>query len=107
MAAYVKSKRPGGSTASMRGTEESPFFKWLLISIALLFALVFLLLPLVNVFAQALSKGWTVYWRALSDPASIAAIKLTLLVAAISLPLNVVFGLAAPLAHAKVSFSGH
>src|SRR2546423_15693578 len=92
MAAYVKSKRPGGSTASMRGTEESPFFKWLLISIALLFALVFLLLPLVNVFAQALSKGWTVYWRALSDPDLIAAIKLTPLVAAIHGPLNLPVG---------------
>src|SRR3989441_4627 len=41
MAAYIKSKRPGATTASVRGTEESPFFKWLLISVALLFVLVF------------------------------------------------------------------
>jgi len=106
MAAYIKSKRPGASTASVRGTEESPFFKWLLISVALLFALVFLLLPLINVFAQALSKGWRVYWQALSDPDSIAAIKLTLLVAAISVPLNVLFGLASAWAIAKFSFRG-
>ncbi len=106
MAAYIKSKRPGASTASVRGTEESPFFKWLLISVALLFALVFLLLPLINVFAQALSKGWRVYWQALSDADSIAAIKLTLLVAAISVPLNVLFGLASAWAIAKFSFRG-
>ena len=106
MAAYIKAKRSGASTASVRGTEESPFFKWLLISIALLFALVFLLLPLINVFAQALSKGWTVYWQALSDPDSLAAIKLTLWVAAISVPLNVLFGLASAWAIAKFSFRG-
>src|SRR5690349_5774851 len=106
MAAYIKAKRSGASTASVRGTEESPFFKWLLISIDLLFALVFLLLPLINVFAQALHKGWTVYWQALSDPDSKTAIKLTLLVAAISVPLNVLFGLASAWAIAKFSFRG-
>ena len=50
-------------SASRRGTEESPFVKWMLISIGLAFALVFLLLPLVNVFYQALAKGVGFYFR--------------------------------------------
>src|SRR6266496_6506978 len=91
-AAHAKSKR---------GTEESPFAKWTLIAIALAFCLVFLLLPLVNVFAQALAKGWSAYVQALTHPDSWAAIKLTLLVAAITVPLNVLFGLASAWAIAK------
>jgi len=82
------------------------FIRWFLIAVALLFSVVFLLLPLVNVFAQALSKGVEAYWRALVDSDSLAAIKLTLLVAAISVPLNVVFGLAASWAIAKFDFRG-
>jgi len=106
MAGYARTKRTAATDASRRGTEESPFVRWLLITIALAFALVFLLLPLLNVFAQAFSKGWSVYIRALSDPDSIAAIKLTLTVAAITLPLNVLFGLAAAWAIAKFNFRG-
>ena len=89
---------------SLRGAEEPPLVKWLLISIALGFCFVFLLIPLANVFAQALSKG-LVYWaNALAEPDSLAAIRLTLLVAAISVPLNVLFGLAAAWAIAKFEF---
>jgi len=109
MAGYVKNtSRPSrdASSKSQRGTEESPVIKWLLISIALTFTLVFLLLPLVNVFAQAFSKGWAGYLKALSDPDTMSAIKLTLLVAAISVPLNVVFGLAAAWCIAKFNFRG-
>src|SRR5215216_6014336 len=91
---------------SQRGAEESPFVKWTLISIAMLFCVVFLLLPLVNVFAQALAKGWTTYWQALTHAESWAAIKLTMLVAAITVPLNVLFGLAAAWAIAKFEFRG-
>jgi len=88
----------------LRGAEEPPLVKWLLISIALGFCFVFLLIPLANVFAQALSKG-LVYWaNALAEPDSLAAIRLTLLVAAISVPLNVLFGLAAAWAIAKFEF---
>ena len=72
----------------------------------MLFCAVFLLLPLVNVFAQAFSKGWDVYWHALTNPESWAAIKLTLLVAVITVPLNVLFGLAAAWAIAKFEFRG-
>lgn len=91
---------------SQRGTEESRVMKWLLISVALAFCAVFLLLPLANVFAQALSKGWAYYWGALANPDSWAAIRLTLLVAAISVPLNVLFGLASAWAIAKFEFRG-
>ena len=106
MAGYVKTQGRGNVTASKRGTEESPVVKWLLISVALIFSLLFLLLPLVNVFAQALSKGWQGYWGALQHPDSVSAMKLTLLVAVITVPLNVVFGLAAAWAIAKFNFRG-
>ncbi len=92
--------------ASQRGTEESAFIKWLLIVVAMAFALVFLLLPLLNVFAQALAKGWRYYVESLTNPDSLAAMRLTLLVSAISVPLNVVFGLAAAWAIAKFEFRG-
>jgi len=106
MAATVQTSGRTQRTASQRGTEESPVIKWLLIVIALAFCLVFLLLPLANVFAQALAKGWDYYLRALSEPDSWAAIRLTLLVAAITVPMNVVFGLAAAWAIAKFEFRG-
>ena len=80
--------------------------KWILITIGLLFALVFLLLPLINVFWQALAKGWVVYATALAEPDSWSAAKLTLIVAAISVPLNTVFGVAASWAIAKFEFRG-
>jgi len=98
--------RRGATSQSQRGTEESPIVKGLLISVALLFVLTFLLLPLVNVFAQALTKGWQAYVRALMDPDTLAAIRLTLVVAAISVPLNVLFGLASAWAIAKFEFRG-
>jgi sulfate transport system permease protein len=91
---------------SQRGTEESPVIKWTLISIALGFCLIFLLLPLFNVFVQALSKGWSFYWSALTDPDSWASIRLTLIVAGIAVPLNVLFGVAAAWAIAKFKFRG-
>ena len=106
MAGIVKSKLTGSRQQSQRGTEESPIVKWLLISVALVFCLVFLLLPLANVFAQAFDKGWKAYWEALTHPDSWAAIKLTLLIAAISVPINVVFGLSASWAIAKSKFRG-
>lgn len=106
MAGIVKRKLGAGHAKSQRGTEESPLAKWTLIGIAMLFCLVFLFLPLANVFAQAFAKGWNVYLGALTHPDSWAAIKLTLLVAAISVPLNVIFGLAAAWAIAKFEFRG-
>jgi sulfate transport system permease protein len=61
---------------------------------------------LINVFAQAFAYGWKVYWAALKDPDTASAVRLTLIVAAISVPLNAVFGLAASWAIAKFEFRG-
>lgn len=80
--------------------------KWLLIGVSLLFVLTFLLLPLVNVFAQALAKGWQGYLAALADPDTLSAIRLTAVTAAIAVPLNTVFGVAAAWAIAKFDFRG-
>jgi sulfate transport system permease protein len=96
-AAYEKSER---------GTEESPFVKWTLITLALAFCAVFLLLPLINVFVQAFGKGLVFYRNALTHPDSVAAMRLTLLVAGIAVPLNVIFGLAAAWCIAKFEFRG-
>jgi sulfate transport system permease protein len=106
MAGTVTKNGNGSAKQSQRGTEESPFVKWVLITLALGFCLIFLLLPLVNVFAQALTKGWAYYWNSLINPDSWAAIRLTLVVAGISVPLNVIFGLAAAWAIAKFEFRG-
>lgn len=106
MAGSAKSNLATGRQQSQRGSEESPFIRGLLIIVALLFAGVFLLLPLINVFVQALGQGWTLYWQSLTDPDTLKAIKLTLLVAAICVPLNCLFGLAAAWAIAKFEFRG-
>lgn len=106
MAGAAKTNWRQGRSKSQRGTEESPLVKWTLIGIAFAFVLTFLLLPLLNVFAQALSHGGSVYWQALVDPDTRAAIRLTLFVAAISVPLNMIFGVAAAWAVAKFEFRG-
>jgi sulfate transport system permease protein len=104
MAAYIR--KIGNRGKSDRASDESPLAKWTLISIALLFVAVFLVLPLVNVFYQGLARGLTFYRDSLLDEDSRSAMKLTLLVASITLPLNVVFGLAASWAIAKFEFPG-
>jgi sulfate transport system permease protein len=106
MAGTVKRTIGGTRQGARSGLEESPVMKWLLISIAMAFCLVFLLLPLINVFAQALERGWRFYVHALVHPDSMAAIRLTLTVAAITVPINVVFGLAAAWSIAKFDFRG-
>ncbi len=77
-----------------------------LIAMAVIFLGVFVVLPLIMVFAQAFSRGISAYLAALSEPEALSAIRLTLLVAAISVSLNLVFGLAAAWAIAKFEFSG-
>jgi len=77
-----------------------------LIILALLFLGIFLVLPLLVVFVQALSKGAGTYVAAISDPLAWSAIKLTILVAAIAVPLNLVFGVVAAWAIAKFEFRG-
>jgi len=80
--------------------------QWALLALALGFIALFLLAPLVAVFVEALSQGIAAYGAALIEPDALAAIKLTLLVAGVSVPLNVVFGLAASWAIAKFDFPG-
>jgi sulfate transport system permease protein len=80
--------------------------RWTLITVAGVFLGLFLLLPLVNVFVQAFARGWSGYVEALRQPDTLAAIRLTLTVAAIVVPLNVVFGVAAAWAVAKFEFRG-
>ncbi len=87
-------------------TTESPFTRAVLISIAVAFLTLFLFLPLIAVFAEALSKGVSEFMNAFDDPDTLAAIRLTLLVAAIAVPLNTVFGVAAAWAIAKFEFKG-
>ncbi|MGD9739302.1 MAG: sulfate ABC transporter permease subunit CysW [Bauldia sp.] len=87
-------------------TAEAPWVRILLIAVGLLFAGVFLLLPLVLVFSEALSEGLAAYFAALQTPDSKSAIGLTLLIAAIAVPANIVFGLAAAWAIAKFDFKG-
>lgn len=96
--------RPARRGARVRG--ESRLVQAVLIAIALVFLLLVLGLPLASVFVEAFRKGWDVYLEGLSDPDALAAVRLTLLVAAIAVPVNVVFGLAAAWCIAKYEFRG-
>ena len=87
-------------------TTESPAIRWLLTALALGFMGLFLVLPLAAVFVEALKAGWTAYWAALKEPDALSAIRLTLLTAAIAVPLNLVFGVAAAWCIAKFEFKG-
>ncbi len=87
-------------------TGESPWVRRVLIALALAFMTLFLFVPLATVFAEALKKGWAVYAAAVTEPDALAALRLTLLAAAISVPLNLVFGVAAAWAVAKFDFRG-
>jgi sulfate transport system permease protein len=92
--------------AVTRVTGEPRVVRWTLISIALLFLVVTLVIPLVLVFSEALSKGVPAYWRALTEPDALSAARLTLLIAAIAVPLNLVFGVAAAWCISKFRFPG-
>lgn len=87
-------------------TTEPAWVRRLLIGIALAFLTLFLFVPLATVFYEALKKGWDVYLAAIVEPDALSAIKLTLLVAAIAVPLNLVFGVAAAWTIAKFDFRG-
>ena len=78
----------------------------ILLTVAIGFAMLFLLVPLLAVFFEAFQKGLTGYWAALQKPAAQSAIQLTLLVAAIAVPANLIFGIAASWAIAKFDFPG-
>ena len=91
---------------SRSATTESPLVRRLLIGGAFLYLVPFLFVPLLSVFAQALSKGLWAYLAALKEPAALSAITLTLTIAAITVPVNLIFGLAAAWAISRFEFPG-
>jgi sulfate/thiosulfate transport system permease protein len=88
------------------GLREPPAAKALLIGAALAYVLLMLMLPLGAVLTEALRKGWQAWLAAVAEPDARASIRLTLIVAAISVPLNTIFGLAASWAISKFDFPG-
>jgi len=97
---------PAPAAARRRATAEPVAVRGLLIGVALTFLGVFLLVPLAAVFTEAFRRGAQVYFAALTEPDAWAAIKLTLLVAGIAVPANLIFGVAAAWAIAKFEFKG-
>ncbi|MBN9497744.1 MAG: sulfate ABC transporter permease subunit CysW [Alphaproteobacteria bacterium] len=95
-----------GTARARRATTEAPVIRIVLIAIGLAFLAAFIVLPLFAVLSEALRKGWAVYLDNIVEEDAWLAIKLTLLVAAIAVPLNLVFGLAAAWAIAKFEFKG-
>jgi len=91
---------------SPRRRRESAAVRWTIVAIAVVFLTIFLVLPLAVVFMQAFSRGVRPYLGALTHPDALVAIRLTLLVAAISVALNLVFGLVAAWAISKFEFPG-
>ncbi|SNB45132.1 sulfate ABC transporter permease subunit CysW [Geobacter sp. DSM 9736] len=85
---------------------EPAVIRWLLTAVALLFLGLILFLPLAAVFSQAFEKGWDTYVAALREPDTLSAIKLTLVTAAVAVPLNLFFGVVAAWAIAKFTFRG-
>jgi sulfate transport system permease protein len=94
------------TAATTRKLGEPLLVRVTLIAGALLFLSLFLIVPVVSVFVQALAEGPRAYVRAITDPATLSAIELTLIAAAVSVPLNTLFGLAASWAIAKFEFRG-
>lgn len=101
-AVLVPSAIPRGHSA----VSESRYIRSLLITLALLFLGIFLLLPLITVFMEAFAKGFGPFMESFGDRDTISALKLTLLVAVIAVPFNAIFGLAASWAIAKFEFTG-
>lgn len=87
-------------------TRDRPWVKYTLLALGLTYFALFLLLPLITVFIEAFRKGWETYIAALTEPDALSAIKLTLIAAAISVPLNLTFGIAAAWAITKFDFWG-
>ena len=87
--------------------KQDPFWvRWGLTVLALLSMGLFIVLPLIAVFVQAFEKGWAAYFSAIRGPETLSAIYLSLLAAGISVPLNLVFGVAAAWAVTKFQFKG-
>lgn len=89
-----------------RATEEPAWVRWTLIGVALSFLALFLVLPLTVVLYGAFEQGLQVWWAAVNEPDALAAIRLSLLVVLIVVPINLVFGVSAAWAIAKFEFRG-
>ncbi|MGA2332464.1 MAG: sulfate ABC transporter permease subunit CysW [Syntrophales bacterium] len=96
----------GSQRPHKTGMEEPRLVRWLMIGTALLFLGLFLFIPLAALFSQAIEKGMDAYLAAIREPDAISAIQLTVVVAAISVPLNLIFGVMAAWAIAKFEFPG-
>jgi sulfate transport system permease protein len=92
--------------AVTRATGEGRLVRWTLITVALIFLALTLMLPMVLVFVQALSKGLPAYLEAIKQPDALSAAKLTLLITSIAVPINLVFGVAAAWCISKFDFRG-
>ena len=103
---YKLTAPPKSTKLEKMSTTEPRWVRWVLIIIALLFMGLFLILPLLSVFGEALRKGWDTYVAALGEPDALSSIKLTLITALIAVPLNLVFGVAAAWCIAKYEFKG-
>ena len=106
MAGPIVLGRAPESISPTQGITEPAIVRWTLIGTALAFLGLFLVVPLAAVFSHALQKGVAAYVESLREPNALAAVRLTLLTAAIAVPLNLVFGVAAAWAIAKFEFIG-
>lgn len=106
MAGFIAHRGKSSTQASRAGAEDPAWLRIGLITLAFILVGLFLLLPLINVFHQAFSKGWSFYWAALQHADTRSAIRLTLLASLVCVPLNAIFGLAAAWAIAKFEFRG-
>src|SRR4051812_7727385 len=97
---------PVSLRSGLHAAQEPAWVRLTLIGLALSFLMLFLFVPLISVFYEALKKGVGVYFASIVEPDALSAIKLTLISAAIAVPLNVVFGVAAAWAIAKFDFRG-
>jgi len=106
MAGGIQSRLHGAQRSVRVAGTESPLVRAVLITTALVFLMLVLVLPLVLIFSTAFSRGIGVYLRAFTDPDALSAIRLTLLTAAIAVPLNTLFGVSAAWAITKFEFRG-
>lgn len=106
IATALTAKSVRGQQKISGATQESPWVRRVIIGTGLLYFALFLLLPLASVFVEAFRKGFDAYLAALLDPDALSAIKLTLIVAIVSVPMNLVFGVAAAWAITKFNFPG-
>jgi sulfate transport system permease protein len=106
MAGHVTGHRSPGHTRDRAHLTEPRLVRWALIAVGLVFLALFLILPLVTVFVEALAEGWDAYQTAIVEPDAVSALLLTLTAAAIAVPANLAFGVCAGWAIAKFDFPG-